>query len=106
MYGIIAELSRNVKGSSHDCYHSACSLITTIVNWSALAILHQFRLGHYPWHHYCCMTTQLPVLQSLAELTKWLVEQGHLPLSVLHIDPGALTVDWLHAILINAGLLR
>jgi hypothetical protein len=27
------------------------------VNWSALAILHQFRLGHYPWHHYCCMTT-------------------------------------------------
>ncbi len=27
---------------------SACSLITTIVNWSALAILPQFRLGHYP----------------------------------------------------------
>jgi hypothetical protein len=27
---------------------SACSLIITTVNWSALDVLHQFRLDHYP----------------------------------------------------------
>jgi hypothetical protein len=59
MYGIVADLSRNVKASAHDCYHSACSLITTIVHWSALVILHQYRLGHYPWYHYYCMTTKI-----------------------------------------------